>query len=166
LHFPEGEIDHAAQSPAVRHRYRHSFRFDRNNVSRFGRHMFHTCKRRYKSAVQGGLKRPGYHALVGVTFNGLSACAGLTHWGVIGAAYTESGSIVLGYRVESADAAGCGAPDFTATLDPVTLTGPYQLHNDRTNFSGSGTLTEASCISVPPAGARVTAPEGRDPYGN
>ena len=115
---------------------------------------------------KGSLRKLGYHALTGVTFNGLAACAGLTHWAVTGAAYTESGSIVLGYRVGSADSASCGAPDFTAVLDPATLSGPYQIHNDRTNFSGSGTLTKASCVSVPPAGDRVTAPMGRDPFGN
>src|SRR5215471_13364918 len=104
---------------------------------------------------KGAIRNLGYHPLVGVTFNGLSPCAGLSHWAVSGAAYSEAGSIVLGYRVESADAANCGAVDFTATLDPATLSGPFQLHNDRTNFSNSGTLTKAGCVAVPPADGPV-----------
>ena len=56
---------------------------------------------------------------------------------------------MLGYRAMTVDAAGCGAVDEIAALNPSTLSGPFQLHNDRNNFSNTSTLTPAPCAAVP-----------------
>lgn len=110
---------------------------------------------------------PGYHPLMGVIFGGLVFCAGLTHWPVVGSAYTESGSIVVAYRAMTVDAASCGATDNIANLDPATLTGPLEMHNDRRKFSNTSTLTKSDCATPPPASATPPAhAAGRDPNGN
>lgn len=109
----------------------------------------------------------GYHSLTGVIFGGLAPCAGLTHWPVVGAAYTESGSIVVAYRAMTVDASGCGAVDNIANLNPTTLSGPLQLHNDRNNFSNTSTLTKSACAAPPPSGGTPPAHgAGKDSSGN
>jgi hypothetical protein len=66
------------------------------------------------------------------------------------------------------DAAGCGAVDEIAALSPTTLSGPFQLHNDRNNFSNTNTLTPAPCVPVPllAAQAAPAAAGQKDPAGN
>jgi hypothetical protein len=129
-----------------------------------------TCFTIFGGAVNVQFKqsftKQGYHPATGVIFGSLTGCAGLTHWPVMGAAYTEKNSIVLAFRAETVDAATCGAGDWIANLDPVTLTGPIQLHNDRTNFSNTDTLTSSECVAVPPAGAAIRRPNGKDALGN
>src|SRR4029077_2203006 len=103
-----------------------------------------TCFSVFGGAVQiqfkGNFSKLGYHPATGVTFGALSSCAGLSHWPVVGAAYTEAGSIVLGFRAETVGAWTRGAPDWIVSLDPTTLSGSAQLHNDRTNFSNTTTM--------------------------
>jgi hypothetical protein len=95
------------------------------------------------------LKAPGIRNLAGVVFGALAACAGQTHWPVVGTAVSNAKVVVLGYRAMTVDAAGCGAVDEIAALNPSTLSGPFQLHNDRSNFSNTSTLTPAPCAAVP-----------------
>jgi hypothetical protein len=114
------------------------------------------------------LQATGYHPLTGVTFGALTSCAGLTHWAVMGSAYTESTSIVMGWRSETVDANNCGAVDFIVNLDPATMTGSLQLYNERTGFGNSDTLTKAKCQTVPPAhrGGAIAPSGRRDMFGN
>jgi hypothetical protein len=64
------------------------------------------------------------------------------------------------------DAAGCGAVDEIAALSPTTLSGPFELHNDRNNFSNTNTLMPAPCVPVPLLASQA-APDGQtDPAGN
>ena len=91
----------------------------------------------------------------GVVFGALAACAGQTHWPLVGTAVANNKVVVLGFRAMTVDAAGCGAVDEIAALSPTTLSGPFQLHNDRNNFSNTNTLTPAPCVPVPSLAAQA-----------
>jgi hypothetical protein len=114
------------------------------------------------------LKAPGIRNVAGVVFGALAACAGQTHWPLVGTAVANSRVVVLGYRAMTVDAAGCGAVDDIAALSPTTLSGPFQLHNDRNNFSNTSTLTPAPCVAVPLLAAEAApgAAGQKDPAGN
>jgi hypothetical protein len=96
----------------------------------------------------------GTRAVAGIEFGALSSCAGLARWPLIGAVQVDASGAVLGFRAMSVDATGCGAVDVIANLNTSTLSGPLQLHNDRTNFSNTSTLVLAPCV-VPPLAAEL-----------
>jgi hypothetical protein len=114
------------------------------------------------------LKAPGIRSTPGVVFGALAACAGQTHWPLVGTAVANNRVVVLGFRAMTVDAAGCGAVDEIAALNPTTLSGPFQLHNDRNNFSNTSTLTPAPCVAVPLLAAQAAPPATgqKDPAGN
>jgi len=115
----------------------------------------------------GTLTAGGLHPLTGVAFGpGLTNCAGLTHWGVYGSAFTKTTGIVMGFRIASADAGACGAVDFTASLDPATMSGPLQLYNERAAYGSSDTLVAASCKGVPNGPAAPSFVPVHDAQGN
>ena len=120
------------------------------------------------SLSAAALKAPGIRNVSGVVFGALAPCAGQTHWPVVGTVVANNRVVVLGYRAMTVDAAGCGAVDEIAVLNPNNLTGPLQLHNDRTNFSNTNTLTPAPCVAVPllASQAAQVAPGQKDPNGN
>jgi hypothetical protein len=99
----------------------------------------------------------GTRNLAGVTFGTLSSCAGLTHWPLVGTEVANGRSIILGFRAMTVDVTGCGAVDNIVALNPRSLSGPLQLHNDRNNFSNSSTLVPAACV-VPPLHGWAVAP--------
>lgn len=107
------------------------------------------------SPSPAAFKAPGTRNVAGVTFGALSACAGQNHWPLIATEIADREKIVLGFRAMTVDAASCGAVDYIVALDPIKLAGPLQLHNDRNNFSNSGTLVSAACSPVPLVAARV-----------
>jgi hypothetical protein len=106
----------------------------------------------------------GTRNLAGVTFGSLVPCAGLTHWPLVGTEVANGRSIILGFRAMTVDASSCGAVDFIVALNPTRLSGPLQLHNDRTNSSNSSTLVPAACVA-PPAVAPLQ-PGEEDVNGN
>jgi len=116
----------------------------------------------FNSAFTGS----GLHALTGVEFGGLSPCAGLSHWPVFGTAFTKGNTIVMGFRAETVDADGCGAVDYIVKLALSTMSGPLQLHNDRTDSSNKNRLVPASCTGVPAAVPPLAAGPERDAEGN
>jgi hypothetical protein len=120
------------------------------------------------SLTPAQLRAPGIHSTPGVVFGALAACAGQTHWPLVGTAVANNRVVVLGFRAMTMDAAGCGAVDEIAALNPTTLTGPFQLHNDRNNVSNTNTLTAAACVPVPllAAQAAPTAAGQKDQAGN
>lgn len=93
------------------------------------------------------LKAVGTKPIAGRVFGALAACAGLTQWPITGTAISRSSQIILGFRAMTVDAAACGAVDLIVDLDPATLSGPLQLHNDRNNGSNTSTLVPAACIN-------------------
>ncbi len=99
------------------------------------------------------LKTPGTKTFSGQTFGALVPCAGLDQWPVTATANVKNGQIILGFRAMTVDAAGCGAVDYIVNLDPHTLSGPLELHNDRNNFSNTSTLAPAACVNPPSATA-------------
>jgi hypothetical protein len=113
------------------------------------------------------LKAPGIRNVAGVVFGALAACAGQTHWPLVGTVVANPKVAVLGYRAMTVDAAGCG-DDEIAALNPSSLAGPFQLHNDRNNFSNTSTLTPAPCVAVPllASQAAPTASGQKDQAGN
>jgi hypothetical protein len=122
----------------------------------------------YQFTVTPTLKAPGIRSTPGVVFGALAACAGQTHWPLVGTAVANNRVVVLGFRAMTVDAAGCGAVDEIAALNPTTLSGPFQLHNDRNNFSNTSTLTPAPCVAVPLLAAQAAPPATgqKDPAGN
>jgi hypothetical protein len=106
----------------------------------------------------------GTRNVAGVIFGALQPCAGLTHWPLVGTEVSDQQTIVLGFRAMTVDAANCGAVDFIIPLSQNTLTGPLQLHNDRTNSSNTDTLIPAPCVSVPLQAAPAAAE--KDKFGN
>ena len=120
------------------------------------------------TASVANFKQRGIRNVAGVVFGALSPCAGLTHWPLVGTEDSNGREVVLGFRAITVDAAGCGAVDEIASLNPSTLDGPLQLHNDRNNFSNTNALTLASCVTAPllAAEAAPVARGQKDPGGN
>lgn len=87
--------------------------------------------------------------LHGRVFGALVPCAKLTQWPVMGAVVVDGDQIVLAFRAMTVDAATCGAVDHIVRLDPATLSGPLQLHNNRNDFSDVSALVSAACASPP-----------------
>jgi hypothetical protein len=53
-----------------------------------------------------------------------------------------------------------------AALNPTTLSGPFELHNDRNNFSNTNTLMPAPCVPVPLLAGQAAPAGQNDPAGN
>jgi len=123
----------------------------------------------YQFSLQG---RPpsgdGAFPLQGRVFGALVPCAGLGQWPVTGTLVVDGDQIVMGFRALTVDAASCGAVDYIVRLDPATLAGPLQLHNNRKDFSNESTLVPAACARPPapiePGQRRLGG--GADPQGN
>ena len=110
---------------------------------------------------------PGTYSAPGVAFGGLSPCAGLKKWPIVGTVTVTASSVVLAYRVLSVDAAGCGAVDEIVGMTPKKLSGTLQLHNDRNNFSNSSAFACGTCTTPPPEGGFFPAVlDAKDPQGN
>jgi hypothetical protein len=112
---------------------------------------------------------PGTFSTPVVEFDKLSSCAGLKKWPIVGTVTVTATSVVLAFRALTVDAAGCGATDNIVGMSPRKLSGSLQLHNDRSDFSNTGTFVEASCVTPPPASADATAApaaQGSDAQGN
>lgn len=93
------------------------------------------------------LKTPGTKLISGRIFGSLSPCAGLNEWPLIVSSIKKNNSsLILAFRSMTVDTTGCGAVDNIVNLNPSTLSGPLQLHNDRNNFSNTTTLVSAPCI--------------------
>jgi hypothetical protein len=97
----------------------------------------------------------GTRNVAGVSFGAEARCAGLTHWPLVGTEVANGRSIVLGFREMQVDVTHCGAVDYIVALNPISLRGPLQLHNDRNNFSNSTTLVPAACLATPGQGSAV-----------
>jgi hypothetical protein len=120
------------------------------------------------SQSRAAFTTPGQRVVNGVEFgSALFPCAGLKRWPLIGAVQVDHSGAALTFRSMTVDANTCGAVDFIIDLNPTTLTGPLQLHNDRNNFSSTSTLVEAACVTPPPAEAEASeAAPGQDVAGN
>jgi len=117
--------------------------------------------------TQTRLKAPGEKNLAGRFFGAATApCGGLNQWPVTGTAVTTGSQILLGFRTMNVDAGACGAVDYIVTLDPRTLSGSLQLHNDRVNFSNTSTFTPVACAPPPSADQPASLIAGEDPQGN
>ena len=114
------------------------------------------------------LKAAGEKCLNGRVFGAnLADCAGLKQGPVTGTTFTPStGLITMGFTAGTVDAAGCGAVDYIVTLDPHTLSGSLQLHNDRTNFSTTSTFAPVACAPQPSADDPSSSIAGEDAQGN
>ncbi|HUY18355.1 MAG TPA: hypothetical protein VMV15_03935 [Candidatus Binataceae bacterium] len=100
---------------------------------------------------------------------GLASCAGLSAWPIIGSAFrSASGDIVLAWRAMTVDTSSCGAVDFIVDLSGKPLSGTALLHNDRSDFSNSTTMTKVACPRpLPSAREFESAPaQGLDLQGN
>jgi len=106
--------------------------------------------------------------LSGRIFGALASCAGLDAWPVLGSAVRNAAKtqVTLAFRAMTVDNAICGAADFIAALSLPTLSGPLQLHNDRSGFSNTDTLTLVPCPTSPPPAASVRPATGVDVLGN
>ncbi|HTS35636.1 MAG TPA: hypothetical protein VMH04_08195 [Candidatus Solibacter sp.] len=104
-------------------------------------------------------------AVHGRSWGALASCAGLSSWPLVGSAhYSKADGLVVAFRVFTVDAATCGAIDYIGTLSGSTLSGPFQLFNQRTNFGNSGTWTEIPCPAPPEEPIKPVA--GVDVNGN
>lgn len=104
------------------------------------------------------------YAVKGRVFGALSSCFGLSAWPVVGSSFKSGGNVVVAFRSFTVDAPTCGATDWITNLSGSPLSGPADLHNDRTNFSNSTTLTQVSCSDVISNSRKP--PAGRDVFGN
>ena len=110
---------------------------------------------------------PGIYSTPGVIFGSLSSCAGLLKWPLIGTVVVTKTQAILAFRAMTVDASSCGAVDSIVNLSINPLSGPLQLHNDRTNFSNSTTFTVSTCTTPPVNDAAPFVPKsGRDAEGN
>lgn len=113
------------------------------------------------------LRAVGTQTFGGRVFGALAPCAGLREWPVTATKDSKSGQIILAFRAMTVDAAGCGAVDEIVNLNPRTLSGPLQLHNDRNNFSNTSTLVPAACIApLSKAAPLALEPKKQDLQGN
>ena len=104
------------------------------------------------------------YAVKGRTFGALASCFGLSAWPIVGSSYKSGSNVVVAFRAMTVDAPNCGAVDWITNLSGSPLSGPADLHNDRTNFSNSTTLTQVSCTDVMSKDRKP--PAGRDALGN
>jgi hypothetical protein len=113
------------------------------------------------------LKAKGTSTFGGRTFGKLVTCAGLNWWPITATKVRKGNKIILAFRAMTVDSNNCGAVDHIVTLNPVTLSGPLELHNDRKNFGNSSTLVPAACIVPSSVASFATFGSGEtDPQGN
>lgn len=115
------------------------------------------------------LKATGTRTFGGRTFGDLASCAGLNQWPVTATVtkVPESTQIILAFRAMTVDAGSCGAVDYIVNLNSTNLSGPLELHNDRTNFSNTSTLVPAACIKpLSTAAPAALGPADEDSQGN
>jgi hypothetical protein len=109
-------------------------------------------------------------AITGRIFgSGLTSCAGLTAWPIFGSSFKNvTGATEFAFRAMTVDSATCGAVDYIVPLSGKPLSGTAQLHNDRTNFGNTTTMTLAPCASPLPAvvGPGGGSDAGADVQGN
>jgi hypothetical protein len=107
----------------------------------------------------------GTSALNGRTWGALSPCAGLSSWPIVGSSHnSKKNGLVVAYKAFTADATSCGSAEFIGTMSGSPLSGGFQLWNQRTSFSNTGTWTQIAC-PTPPEPALLTTGE-TDAMGN
>jgi hypothetical protein len=108
-------------------------------------------------------------ALTGRIFGGLTSCAGLSAWPIVGSAFkSQSGAIEFAFRVMTVDDSGCGAVDWIVPLSGGPLSGTAQFRNDHNDSTGSTTMTQVACPNPLPSTREFDASPmtGPDPEGN